>query len=70
MTNVKSVVVALLTAATFATPALAREGHVVHRKATDAYASVTPDTCVRAPDVGAFASDPWTKPPCEPNTGF
>ena len=22
--------------------------------------------CVRAPDVGAFASAPYTKPPCEP----
>jgi len=33
MTNVKSLVVALATLATFATPALAREGHVAHRKA-------------------------------------
>ena len=24
--------------------------------------------CVRAPDVGAFASDPYTVPPCLPNT--
>jgi hypothetical protein len=23
--------------------------------------------CVRAPDVGAYASDPYTKPPCEPD---
>ena len=70
MTNVKSVVVALLTAATFAAPALAREGYVTHRKAAATYESVTPDTCVQAPDVGAFASDPWTTPPCESNTGF
>jgi hypothetical protein len=70
MINVKSLVVALATVATFVTPALAREGHVAQRKATAIYESVTPDTCVRAPDVGAFASDPWTKPPCEPNTGF
>ena len=26
------------------------------------------DYCVRAPDVGAFASDPYTVPPCLPNT--
>jgi hypothetical protein len=26
--------------------------------------------CVRAPDVGAFASDPWRAPPCEPGTGY
>ena len=70
MTNVKSLVVALATIATFATPALAREGHAAHRKAAVTYESVTTDSCVRAPDVGAFASDPWTKPPCEPNTGF
>jgi hypothetical protein len=24
--------------------------------------------CVRAPNVGAFASDPYTIPPCMPNT--
>jgi hypothetical protein len=70
MAKMKSLVVALATVATFATPALAREGHVVHRKPAVTYESVTPDTCVRAPDVGAYASDPWTQPPCEPNTGF
>jgi hypothetical protein len=59
-------------------PALAAESDVAHRRnAVDSYASVTPDTgsytertCVRAPDVGAFASDPWKQPPCESNTGF
>jgi hypothetical protein len=89
MTRVKYFAVALLAAATLATPALARTNHVVHRKAMDAYASVSPDaayypnagyyqgngyypqrSCVRAPDVGAFASDPWRAPPCEPNTGY
>jgi hypothetical protein len=24
--------------------------------------------CMRAPDVGAFASDPYPVPPCMPNT--
>jgi len=101
MAQVRYFVVALLTVAALTTPALARKGHVVHRKAMDAYASVvTPDTayypnagydagyypnyagyypnggyyaggaCVRAPDVGAFASDPWRQPPCEPGTGY
>ena len=28
------------------------------------------DSCVRAPRVGAFATQPWTVPPCEPNTGY
>jgi hypothetical protein len=76
MAQMKYLALALLTAATLATPALARENHA-HRKAMDAYASVVPDTgfytehaCIRAPNVGAFASDPWKEPPCEPNTGF
>lgn len=76
MANLKSLAVALVAAATLATPALARENHT-HRRAADSYASVASDTgsyaegaCVRAPDVGAFASDPWKQPPCESNTGF
>jgi hypothetical protein len=28
------------------------------------------DSCIRAPDVGAYATQPWTVPPCEPNTGY
>ena len=29
------------------------------------------DSCIRAPRVGAFATDPWTDAaPCEPNTGY
>jgi hypothetical protein len=63
--------VALIATAMLATPAMARHvkswhdkngaiieaSHVVH---------VGGRHCVRAPDVGAFASDPYTKPPCEP----
>jgi hypothetical protein len=55
---------ALITAAMFATPAMAgwydRNGaavpasNVVH--------------CIRAPDVGQFAGGPFNKPPCEPAT--
>jgi len=77
MANVKSLMVVLVAAATLATPALARQNHAAHRKASNSYASVTSGTgsyaegaCVRAPDVGAYASDPWKQPPCEPNTGF
>jgi hypothetical protein len=77
MANAKSLAVALLAVATLATPALARDSHVVRRNASDSFASVTADNgsytegaCVRAPEVGAFASDPWNVPPCEPNTGF
>jgi hypothetical protein len=29
------------------------------------------DSCLRAPRVGAFATEPWTDAaPCEPNTGY
>jgi hypothetical protein len=29
------------------------------------------DSCIRAPRVGAFATEPWTDAaPCEPNTGY
>ena len=75
MRNVKLLSAVLLTAATFATPVLAATAsrHVV----TDADGRVIStvhrdqgDSCVRAPRVGAFATEPWTTPPCEPNTGY
>ena len=73
MRNVKLLSAVLLTAATFATPVLAASRHV----ATDANGRVMStmqggqgDSCIRAPRVGAYASDPWTVPPCEPNTGY
>jgi hypothetical protein len=76
MTKVKSLAVVLMTAATLASPAFARSNHVAFH-ANGARSRVTSDaafadgsTCVRAPRVGAFASDPWTEPPCEPNTNF
>ena len=73
MRNVKLLSAVLLTAATFATPVLAASRHVVN----DANGRVMStmqggqgDSCIRAPRVGAYASDPWTVPPCEPNTGY
>ena len=69
MTKVKSFAVVLLTAATLASPALAR-GHVAAH-ANDARANVSSNAaCVQAPRVGAFASDPWTQPPCEAGSTF
>ena len=69
---------ALIGAAIIATPAMARESGVASPRVTsDAYASGTRTTryserqaCVRAPDVGAFASDPYVIPPCEPMTAY
>jgi hypothetical protein len=78
MTSLKFLSAALIAAAMITTPAMARESGVASRHlAADAYASTTPVSrysdgrgCVRAPDVGAFASDPYVVPPCEPMTGF
>jgi hypothetical protein len=73
MHKVKLLSAVLLTAATFATPVLA----ATSRHVTDTNGRVTSttqrdqgDSCIRAPRVGAFASEPWTVPPCEPNTGY
>jgi hypothetical protein len=60
-------------------PAMAREHHPASRHSVrDAYASsVVPNaapadgrSCTRAPRAGAFATAPWTDPPCEPTTGY
>jgi hypothetical protein len=59
---------ALIAAVLFATQAVAARSDTVARHvATKAHISVT--GCVRAPEVGAFASAPYTAPPCMPNTG-
>jgi len=71
---------ALVAAAIFAAPAMAREHHRAPRQAAtdqyvavDAYAGPARGTyaCVAAPRVGAFATQPWTtEPPCEPVSGY
>jgi hypothetical protein len=74
MTKLKFLSAALIAAAMLATPAMARESQVNSRHlALDANASTAPGArsaderfCHRAPAVGAFASDPWVLPPCEP----
>jgi hypothetical protein len=75
MRNVKLLSAILLTAATFATPVLAASTsrHVAEtngRVMSTAHRDQG-DSCVRAPRVGAFATEPWTDAaPCEPNTGY
>jgi hypothetical protein len=74
MTKLKFLSAALIAAAMLATPAMALESQVNSRHlALDANASAAPGArstderfCHRAPAVGAFASDPWVQPPCEP----
>jgi hypothetical protein len=80
MTRLKFLSVALIAAATLATPAMARESHVALRHHTKA--TITPDAnydasynagrvCYPAPAVGAFATQPWDNgPPCEPTPGY
>jgi hypothetical protein len=72
MTKLKLLSAALITAATLATPAMARESHVTSRHpanvttASDAR-DVDGRACIPAPAVGAFATQPWdSAPPCEP----
>ena len=67
MTRFKILSAGLIAAAMLTTPVMAREyRHVANRSdvSTPRGALVGRD-CVRAPDVGAFASDPYTRPPCE-----
>ena len=67
MTKVTLVSTALIAAAVFTTQAMATRSDVAARHAkAKPHTSVT--DCARAPDVGAFASDPYTVPPCMPNT--
>ena len=69
MTKLKLLSAALIATAMVATPAMARENKAAVRQHTTA-TTVDGVTCIRAPDVGAFASDPWTVPPCEPTTVY
>jgi hypothetical protein len=65
MTKFKVLSAGLIAAAIMASPVMAREyKHVA--KGSDVSATRDVLDCVRAPDVGAFASDPYTRPPCEP----
>jgi hypothetical protein len=71
MTKLKLLSAALIAAATLATPAMAREGHVTSRHQANATTAsdaryVDGRVCIPAPAVGAFATQPWDNgPPCE-----
>jgi hypothetical protein len=78
MTTLKLLSAGLTAVTMLATPAMARESHVVTRHVAEgAYASA-PNApylngrgCVPAPRVGAFATAPWTNDtPCEPASGY
>ena len=78
MIGFKLVSAGLIAAAMLATPAMAREYRHVVRGAdfsaprsayAGAYAYDGRD-CVRAPNVGAYATAPYTVPPCEPGSFY
>jgi hypothetical protein len=67
MTKVTFVSAALIAAAVFTTQAMAaRSSDAAARRAATKTHTIA--DCVRAPNVGAFASAPYTVPPCMPNT--
>jgi len=66
MTKVTFMAAALVAAAAYASQASAARNTVAPRHAS---AMTNPQGgCVRAPDVGAYASAPYTSPPCMPGT--
>ncbi|WP_407158019.1 hypothetical protein [Bradyrhizobium sp. STM 3557] len=70
MTQFKLLSAAAIALAVLAGPSSAREKHP-NLRVRDAHAAVpampvSSIDCVRAPAVGAFATAPWTIPPCEP----
>jgi len=68
MTKLILVAAAMVAAGAYATEAAAARSHVASPQAQAAMATGTVANCVRAPNVGAFASAPYTSPPCMPRT--
>lgn len=68
MTKVTLMSVALIAAALFTSQAMAARNDVAARRAA-VRAHANAGDCVRAPNAGAFASAPYTVPPCMPNAG-
>jgi hypothetical protein len=64
MTKLTLVSAALIAVAAFTTQATVARSNTAHH--TMAKAGIATD-CVRAPNVGAFASAPYAAPPCLPN---
>ena len=67
MTKMTLLSAALIAAAAFTTQSMAAGKNVAARQNATVQAS---KDCVRAPDVGAYATQPYTVPPCEPTSSF
>jgi hypothetical protein len=79
MTKLKLLPAALIAAAMLTTPVMARDNHLKARGASYKTSMAAPRPaaryidgrrCTRAPREGAFASQPWSNPPCEPASGY
>ncbi len=69
MTRFKVLSAGLIAASILTTPLMAREyWHVARSDVSAPRGALDGRDCVRAPDVGAYASDPYTRPPCEPTS--
>ena len=69
MTRFKVLSAGLIAASMLTTPLMAREyRHVARSDVSAPRGALDGRDCVRAPNVGAYASDPYTRPPCEPTS--
>jgi hypothetical protein len=69
MTRFSVLSAGLIAAAMLTAPVMAQEDRQVVKGAevSTPRGAVDGRDCVRAPDVGAYASDPYNRPPCEPD---
>jgi hypothetical protein len=78
MTTIRLLSAGLVATAMFLAPAMARHHHVTPRHQSADIVTAAPEgaryfdgTCVPAPRVGAFATQPWdSATPCEPTYGY
>jgi hypothetical protein len=68
MTRFTFVAAALVAAAAYSAEAAAARSHAASRHTPPATTTNTAVDCVRAPNVGAYATAPYSVPPCMPNT--
>jgi len=69
MTKFTFVAAALVAATAYSSAASAARNNAAPRHNQTTATSAAAGDCVRAPNVGAYATAPYTVPPCMPNTG-
>jgi len=68
MTKMTFVAAALVAAAAYTSEASAARSNVASRHTQASTTNNSVVNCARAPSVGAFASAPYSSPPCVPGT--